>query len=42
MFDEFTAEEIRLCHEALEFDHQCRVCTSEDKRPNEAVPGTDY
>lgn len=42
MFDEFTAEEIRLCHEATEFDHQCRVCATEDTRPDEAVPGTDF
>jgi rubrerythrin len=38
----FTAEEIRLCHEATEFDHQCRVCTAEEERPDEAIPGTDF
>jgi hypothetical protein len=39
---DLTAEEIRLCHEATEFDHQCRVCATEDVRPDEAVPGTDF
>ena len=42
MFAPFTAEEIRLCHEASEFDHQCRVCASEDIGPVEAVPGVDF
>lgn len=42
MSDEFTADEIRLCHEATEFDHQCRVCARDADRPDEAVPGTDY
>lgn len=42
MADEFTAEEIRLCHEATEFDHECRVCTTVDGRPDEAIPGTDF
>ncbi|MFG3046255.1 hypothetical protein ACGFZR_15165 [Streptomyces sp. NPDC048241] len=40
---EFTADEIRLCHEATEFDHECPVCTAgEDERPDDAIPGTDY
>jgi hypothetical protein len=42
---EFTAEEIRVCHEALEFDHECIVCTTlgqDTQRPDEAIPGTDY
>lgn len=39
---EFTAEEIRVCHEAMEFDHECRVCTAVDDRPDEAMPGTDF
>ncbi|MFD8234010.1 hypothetical protein ACFV20_19280 [Streptomyces sp. NPDC059696] len=42
MTAEFTAEEIRLCHEATEFDHECPVCTAVDERPDEAIPGTDY
>jgi hypothetical protein len=42
MIVEPTAEEIRLCHEATEFDHECRVCTAEEIRPDGAVPGTDY
>lgn len=36
-----TVEEVRLCHEATEVDHQCRVCASVDERPDEAIPGTD-
>lgn len=39
---ESTVDEIRLCHDATEFDHQCRVCATVDGRPDEAVPGTDY
>lgn len=39
---QFSADEIRLCHEATEFDHQCRVCTSVEERPDEAIPGTDF
>lgn len=42
MFDEFTADEISRCHEATEFDHECRVCTTVDERPDEAIPGTDF
>ena len=42
MFDEATADEIRRCHEATEFDHQCAVCGTEDERPDEAIPGTDF
>lgn len=40
----FTAEEIRLCHEATGFDHECAVCGTEGEggRPDEAVPGTDF
>ncbi|MFJ1827380.1 hypothetical protein [Streptomyces sp. NPDC088178] len=41
-FDEFTADEIRRCHEATEFDHECRVCTAVGDRPDEAIPGTDF
>ncbi|MGV9891641.1 hypothetical protein [Streptomyces sp. NPDC003395] len=42
MFDEFTPERIRLCHEAKEFDHECVVCMSVEERPDEAIPGTDF
>ncbi len=42
MNDEFTADEISRCHEATEFDHQCRVCTTEEDGPDEAIPGTDF
>jgi rubrerythrin len=38
----FTADEIRRCHEATEFDHQCRVCATVESRPDEAIPGTDF
>lgn len=42
---EFTDEQIRLCHEATEFDHECIVCITlgqQDARPDEAIPGTDF
>ena len=42
MFDEFTADEIRRCHEATEVDYQCRVCATVESRPDEAIPGTDF
>jgi hypothetical protein len=42
MPDQFTDEQIRLCHDATEFDHECVVCAAEDEWPDEAVPGTDY
>lgn len=40
---EFTEQQIHLCHEAKEFDHQYIVCASaEDDEPGEAVPGRDF
>jgi hypothetical protein len=45
MFEQFTGEQIRLCHEATEFDHECVVCRTlgtDDERPDEAIPGTDF
>ncbi|MET9012319.1 hypothetical protein ABZX74_15575 [Streptomyces olivaceoviridis] len=39
---EFTAEQIRLCHEAAEFDHECVVCATVEERPDEAIPGVDF
>jgi hypothetical protein len=42
---QFTAEQIRRCHEATEFDHECVVCVTlgqDDEQLGEAVPGTDY
>ncbi|NED75267.1 hypothetical protein G3I51_23675 [Streptomyces sp. SID9944] len=42
MPNEPTAEETSLCHEATEFDHQCRVCATEDARPDECQPGIDF
>ncbi|CQR59190.1 hypothetical protein [Streptomyces leeuwenhoekii] len=43
-FDQFTAEQIRRCHEATEFDHQCAVCKtlSQEEVLEEPVPGIDY
>lgn len=43
MFNEFTEEQTRLCHEAKEFDHECVVCASgDDAGEDEAVPGRDF
>lgn len=45
VIDQFTDEQINLCHKATEFDHECVVCRTlgqETERPDEAIPGTDY